>query len=114
MPTDCDLGLRGAAVRSDNTLLVGGIWGCRDGHNWQVEYKYDPNAPYQKGVNPSVHTIDHWHLPSLEHRYRNGQFCSMDYDGASYGYAIDQKSTEGGEEEQANSVVGVVEKNLWA
>jgi hypothetical protein len=92
MPTNCNLGLRGLAVRADNTAIMGGgQGGCMDGHYWQIKFDYDPEKPYQKDINPSVHTIDYWHMPSLEHRYRDGQFCSYDYDGKAYGFAIDQK-----------------------
>ncbi|MEE2779070.1 MAG: putative metal-binding motif-containing protein, partial [Myxococcota bacterium] len=91
MPTSCAIGLRGLAVRADNTAIMGGgQGGCRDGHMWQVKFDYNPELPYQESVNPSVHVIDHWHLPSLEHTYRDGSGCSFDYDGRAYGYAIDQ------------------------
>ena len=91
MPTNCEIGLRGLAIRADGTVLLGGFGGCRDGHLYGVKFDYNPDAPYQQGVNPAVHAIDHWYLPDLEHRYRDGQFCSFDYNAPAYGYAVDQK-----------------------
>jgi hypothetical protein len=91
MPTDCEIGLRGLAIRADGTVLLGGFSGCRDGHVYGVKFDYNPDAPYVQGANPAIHTVDHWNLANLEHRYRDGQFCSFDYSGQAYGYAVDQK-----------------------
>lgn len=90
MPTDCNLGLRGLAIRADGTVIVGGYSGCRDGNVWGVKYTHDPALPYEAGVNPSAHSVDFWDLPNLEHTYRDGQACSFTYSGLAYGYAIDQ------------------------
>jgi hypothetical protein len=88
----CNVGLRGLAVRADNSVVMGGLsTTCMAGHVWQANYEYDPSQPYEADVNPRVRLTDHWHLGSLTHTDWNGDACSWAYDGQAYGYAIDQQ-----------------------
>ena len=88
----CDIGVRGVAVRADGSLVFAGLSSCWAGHIYQATYQYDPEAPYEAGVNPRVELTDHWHAQSLAHIDWNGQACSFGYDPAAYGFAIDQKA----------------------
>ncbi|MEE2779069.1 MAG: putative metal-binding motif-containing protein [Myxococcota bacterium] len=87
----CDIGVRGVAVRASGSLIFAGLSACWAGHIYEATYTYDPEAPYEQGVNPRVELTDHWHAQSLNHTDWNGDGCSFDYDAAAYGFAIDQK-----------------------
>ena len=91
-PSYCNIYIRAVAVTKTNTVLFGGLDGCRDGHIWEASYQYDPLQPYQGDVNPRVEVVDHWYMPNLEHKDWNGNDCSFGGSpGGSYGYAVDKK-----------------------
>jgi len=91
VPTDCNATLRGVAATKDRTVVIGGNRGCRDGHYWEVRYRYDPTQPYLENVNPGMEVVGHWYLPDLEHTDPWGRECADPGDTGSYGLAIDQK-----------------------
>jgi streptogramin lyase len=91
IPSDCNIVIRGLAVTSDNTVMVGGKRGCMDGHIWEVASTYSANLPYAENVNPGVEILNHWYLPDLEHRDALGNDCPDPGATGSYGMAIDQR-----------------------